>query len=92
MQGTQLRELDVLTRAIMEYYANKSGYDITAEDIATRDLVVPWGMRPFPDSLDEQMLALQEQYVQAQDLSTAEATKAAAEAAVVSAISLLSSF
>lgn len=89
MQGTLLRDLDILTGAIMEYYANKSGYDITVEDIRKRDKVVPWGMRAFPDALDEQMLALQAQWVDAGDLTTPEATAAAREAAVVAAIELL---
>ena len=46
-------------------------------------------MRAFPDALDEQMLALQAQWVDAGDLATPEATAAAREAAVVAAIELL---
>ncbi|APD20656.1 hypothetical protein HOR38_gp01 [Klebsiella phage KPV811] len=89
MQGTLLRDLDILTRAIMEYYANKSGYDITVEDIKRRDKVVPGGIRDFPDTLDEQVLALQQLWIDAEDLTTPEATAEQKQRAVEAAVELL---
>lgn len=89
MKGTLLRDLDILTRAIMEYYANKSGYDITVADIQRRDKVVPGGIRDFPDSLDAQVLALQQLWIDADNLPTPESTAEQKQYAVETAIELL---
>lgn len=89
MQGTKLRDLDILTRATMEHFANMSGYDITAQDIMDRDKVVPYGIRDFPDEWDDAVLAIQDRYISASDLGTPEETQAVQKECIEQAIALL---
>lgn len=89
MQGTNLRDLDILTRAIMEHYANMSGYDITTQDILDRDKIVPYGLRDFPDEWDAAVLAIQDRYISASDLGTPEDTQAVQKECISQAIQIL---
>ncbi|HEG4360528.1 TPA: hypothetical protein SD296_005525 [Klebsiella oxytoca] len=67
MNGTDSRQADILYRGIIDYYSNISGLDITLEQMTQRNKFITDSAIVCDDSLDEQVLALQEEYLAAGD-------------------------
>lgn len=65
MNGTESRKADCLYRGIIEYYSNISGIDITLEQITQRDNFITKSAIVCDDSLDGQVMSLQEEYIAA---------------------------
>lgn len=63
MKGTASIEASVLFRGIMDYYTGLSGLEINANQITKRDHFISDGVLICDDSLDEQIMALQERYI-----------------------------
>lgn len=67
MNGTESRKADYLYRGIIDYYSNISGLDITLEQMTQRNKFIMDSAIVCDDSLDEQVLALQGEYIAAGD-------------------------
>lgn len=67
MNGTDSRQADILYRGIIDYYSNISGLDITLEQMTQRNKFITDSAIVCDDSLDEQVLALQDEYIAAGD-------------------------
>ncbi|MEL0414551.1 MULTISPECIES: hypothetical protein [Klebsiella] len=67
MNGTDSRQADILYRGIIDYYSSISGLDITFEQMTQRNKFITDSAIVCDDSLDEQVLALQEEYIAAGD-------------------------
>lgn len=67
MNGTDSRQADILYRGIIDYYSNISGLDITLEQMTQRNKFITDSAIVCDDSLDEQILALQDEYIAAGD-------------------------
>ncbi|MBV2179501.1 hypothetical protein KUF61_24430 [Klebsiella aerogenes] len=67
MNGTESRKADYLYRGIIDYYSNISGLDITLEQMTQRNKFIMDSAIVCDDSLDEQVLALQDEYIAAGD-------------------------
>lgn len=67
MNGTDSRQADILYRGIIDYYSSISGLDITFEQMTQRNKFIKDSAIVCDDSLDEQVLALQEEYLAAGD-------------------------
>lgn len=67
MNGTDSRQADILYRGIIDYYSNISGLDITLEQMTQRNKFITDSAIVCDDSLDEQVLALQEEFLAAGD-------------------------
>lgn len=67
MNGTDSRQADILYRGIIDYYSNISGLDITLEQMTQRNKFITDSAIVCDDSLDERVLALQEEYLAAGD-------------------------
>ncbi|HAT3749756.1 TPA: hypothetical protein I8622_002747 [Klebsiella oxytoca] len=65
MTGTESRQADYLYRGIIDYYSNISGLDITEEQIAMRNKFIKESAIVCDDSLDAQVLELQDEYIAA---------------------------
>lgn len=89
MTGSDAKQADVLYKAIIDYYGNMSGSDITAEQITQRDKITASGVIECDDSLDSQVLALQDALIAADDAATTEEMQAQRKTAIESAITLL---
>lgn len=89
MTGSDAKQADYLYQAIVNYYGNLSGSDITTAQVVQRDKIFASGVIECADSLDAQVLALQDQLVTAENAATPAETEAAKKAVVVSAITLL---
>lgn len=89
MQGTDSKQAEWLFRGIVNYYSDISGSEITAAQVATRDKIIANNGIVCDNSLDAQVLALQDAYVAADDATTPADTKAAQKQAIESAIALL---
>lgn len=63
MKGTSSKDADVLYKGILEYYANISGLSISGEQLQTRDSFIEDGALICEDSLDEEVLKLQEDFI-----------------------------
>ncbi|HHE5241965.1 TPA: hypothetical protein ACPEZI_006238 [Klebsiella michiganensis] len=77
MTGTESKQADYLYRGIIDYYSNISGLDITEEQIAMRNKFIKESAIVCDDSLDAQVLDLQDEYIAAGDNVSAQ--KAAIE-------------
>lgn len=62
MNGTASKDADVLYQGIMEYYAGLSGLEITAAQVATRNNFTAAHGIVCDDSLDQKILAIQDQF------------------------------
>lgn len=83
MNGTASKEADPLYQGILDYYANLSGLDITAHQIATRDEFKAANGIVCDNGLDAQVLSLQRRYV-------SEDSPANKKSIILQAITLLS--
>ncbi|EMN0592072.1 hypothetical protein ACQZD5_000202 [Klebsiella aerogenes] len=72
MNGTESRKADYLYRGIIDYYSNISGLDITLEQMTQRNKFIMDSAIVCDDSLDEQVLALQDEYIAAGDDGSAQ--------------------
>lgn len=89
MTGSDAKQADVLYKAIIDYYGNLSGSDITAEQVAQRDKITSSGVIECADSLDSQILALQDDLISADDAATTDEMQSKRKSAIESAITLL---
>lgn len=69
MKGTASKDAQDLYVGILDYYANLSGMDITAEQIARRDQFKDANGIICDDSLDAKVLAVQDRFVGEDDPS-----------------------
>ncbi|HBT3052915.1 TPA: hypothetical protein MBE97_000874 [Klebsiella aerogenes] len=67
MNGTESRKADYLYRGIIDYYSSISGLDITLEQMTQRNKFIMDSAIVCDDSLDGQVLALQDEYIDAGD-------------------------
>lgn len=81
MKGTESKQANELYQGIVNYYAS-SGLEITADEVAQRDSIIANNGIICDDALDEQVLAIQDEFIAAEDAS-------AQKAAIEKAISLL---
>lgn len=63
MKGTQSKEVDVLYRAIVDYYSTMSAIDITQEQLESRNKILKNGGIVCDSDLDQTILELQEKYL-----------------------------
>ncbi|MFT4271807.1 MAG: hypothetical protein QM578_12405 [Pantoea sp.] len=89
MTGSDAKQADVLYMAIVDYYGNISGSDITTAQVSQRDKITASGVIECDDSLDAQILSLQKNYIDAENESTTELMLSNKKSAVESAIALL---
>lgn len=65
MNGTETKQVDYLYRGIIDYYSNISGLDITTEQIKLRNKFISESAIVCDDSLDEQIISLQDEFIAA---------------------------
>jgi len=72
MKGTQSKEVDVLYRAIVDYYSTMSAIDITQEQLESRNKILKNNGIICDSELDQTILELQEKYLAAVDVDDKE--------------------
>ncbi|EPS9754127.1 hypothetical protein ACVNBA_001833 [Klebsiella oxytoca] len=65
MNGTETKQVDYLYRGIIDYFSNISGLDITTEQIKLRNKFISESAIVCDDSLDEQIIRLQDEFIAA---------------------------
>ncbi|AML34581.1 hypothetical protein [Klebsiella aerogenes] len=65
MNGTETKQVDYLYRGIIDYFSNISGLDITTEQIKLRDKFITESAIVCDDSLDAQVISLQDEFIAA---------------------------
>lgn len=65
MKGTASKDAGILYRGIIEYFSTISALDATVEMLSKRDKIVADNGIICDDSLDEQVLELQERFISA---------------------------
>lgn len=63
MTGSESRKAQGLFFGIIDYYANLSGTDITEDQLKKRDEIMKSGSIECDDSLDSEILDLQDQFL-----------------------------
>lgn len=63
MTGSESRKAQCLFFGIIDYYANLSGADITEDQLKQRDEIIKSGSIECDDSLDSEILDLQDQFL-----------------------------
>nr|DAV90929.1 MAG TPA: hypothetical protein [Caudoviricetes sp.] len=63
MTGSESRKAQDLFFGIIDYYANLSGTDITEDQLKQRDEIIKSGSIECDDSLDSEILDLQDQFL-----------------------------
>lgn len=63
MTGSESRKAQDLFFGIIDYYANLSGTDMTEDQLIQRDEIMKSGSIECDDSLDSEILDLQEQFL-----------------------------
>ncbi len=89
MHGSDSKQADFLFTAIVEYFSNISGSDITAEQLRKRDTILVNLGIVCDDALDNEILALQERVIISESASTPSEGASLKKAAVEEAINLL---
>lgn len=65
MKGTKSKDAAIIYRGILDYYTGLSGLEITIDQITKRDKFVKDAALICDDSLDAQVLSLQDEFVNA---------------------------
>ncbi|HBY6914450.1 TPA: hypothetical protein MI547_06550 [Klebsiella pneumoniae] len=90
MTGSDARQADVLFKAIVDYYGNMSGSDITTSQVNQRDKIIASGVIECDASLDRQILSLQDELIEADNALTTEEMYARRKFVIETAINLIS--
>ncbi|AOA95132.1 hypothetical protein AM387_24915 [Klebsiella pneumoniae] len=89
MTGSDARQADVLFKAIVDYYGNMSGSDITTSQVNQRDKIIASGVIECDASLDSQILSLQNELIEADNALTTEEMYARRKSVIETAINLI---
>lgn len=90
MTGSDAKQADVLFKAIVDYYGNMSGSDITTAQVNQRDKIISSGVIECDASLDSQILSLQDELIEADNALTTEEMYARRKSVIETAINLIS--
>ncbi|WP_458020112.1 hypothetical protein [Klebsiella pneumoniae] len=90
MTGSDAKQADVLFKAIVDYYGNMSGSDITTNQVNQRDKIIASGVIECDASLDSQILSLQDELIEADNALTTEEMYARRKSVIETAINLIS--
>lgn len=90
MTGSDAKQADVLFKAIVDYYGNMSGSDITTNQVNQRDKIIASGVIECDASLDSQILSLQDELIEADNALTTEEMYARRKTVIETAINLIS--
>lgn len=90
MTGSDSKQADVLFKAIVDYYGNMSGSDITTNQVNQRDKIIASGVIECDASLDSQILSLQDELIEADNALTTEEMYARRKSVIETAINLIS--
>ncbi|HBQ0909242.1 TPA: hypothetical protein L7J85_003704 [Klebsiella pneumoniae] len=90
MTGSDAKQADVLFKAIVDYYGNMSGSDITTAQVNQRDKIIASGVIECDASLDSQILSLQDELIEADNALTTEEMYARRKSVIETAINLIS--
>ncbi|HFT4301684.1 TPA: hypothetical protein ACHV7O_005304 [Klebsiella quasipneumoniae] len=89
MTGSDAKQADVLFKAIVDYYGNMSGSDITTNQVNQRDKIIASGVIECDASLDSQILSLQDELIEADNALTTEEMYARRKSVIETAINLI---
>ncbi len=89
MTGSDAKQADVLFKAIVDYYGNMSGSDITTAQVNQRDKIIASGVIECDASLDSQILSLQDELIEADNALTTEEMYARRKSVIETAINLI---
>ncbi|HHR1045907.1 TPA: hypothetical protein ACS3AG_001165 [Klebsiella pneumoniae] len=90
MTGSDSKQAETLFLGIVDYYANISGSDITSAQVIQRDKILKFAGIVCDDSLDSEILLLQDEFISADYLPTPDETQAKKNHIIESTIKLLS--
>ncbi|HCM5538343.1 hypothetical protein M4B63_03260 [Klebsiella pneumoniae] len=90
MTGSDAKQADVLFKAIVDYYGNMSGSDITTSQVNQRDKIIASGVIECDDSIHLKILELQDKYIDAENETSTETMLLKRKQVVEEAIFLLS--
>ncbi|BEG52797.1 hypothetical protein PCS78_06430 [Escherichia coli] len=90
MTGSDAKQADVLFKAIVDYYGNMSGSDITTAQVNQRDKIIASGVIECDDAIDLKILELQDKYIDAENEASTETMLLKRKQVVEEAILLLS--
>lgn len=89
MNSSNSKQVDTLFRAIVEYFSNISGTDLTQNQMRQRDLILGNLGIICDDSLDGEIIKLQEDLIAAGFKNSPQESSEASRSAVETAINLL---